>query len=512
MANCRDVQGFLTQLSAHAVTSPLPDADLQHLADLKLIGLLSTEQYQALQAQVGAIGQTQAALSQESAERAQLAGELGKEFSRDHSVLFHLHGKDAQAADLDQEAKTRAQFQAVDADLVQREQAFNALLGQRTMLDTLVPFSGRYVGITAPGLVAMRDLTVRLYRYGDVDFDTYLAQAQRIDQELVSLATGGASYYQGLAAGIPGADRSYLWAVGIGLTKAQPDANAGVPRFLEAYRATGDLSSNSENRLMASEILLALPQSSAAEKMGPLGQLVKEVRGIGVPRESALGVAAIVLFGRRADGTFATANVQQFLQVTRSYESAALLGIDNDPPDALLGKFRALRSMFAGWGFDYSEDTELSSAYLAVSENEPDQISSKLAILSRGLSAYLQYPLVAAAILGSITTLEANEALSLVEKAYGIVGPRAAGLSQTELICLAVRMVHGIRNELVGNLDTTATQAPSTGRPSGFYGYGPHPVFLPVIIAHGAYYSTFGGISGVHPGHVHGMPGFGGGG
>ena len=88
-----------------------------------------------------------------------------------------------------------------------------------------------------------------------------------------------------------------------------------------------------------------------------------------------------------------------------------------------------------------------------------------------------------------------------------MVGRRAAGLSQTELICLAVRMVHGIRNELVGTLDATAAATPRAGA----FGVVPRPFFLPIVIAHGAYYSTFGGIGGVHPGHVHGMPtGFGG--
>ncbi len=72
-------------------------------------------------------------------------------------------------------------------------------------------------------------------------------------------------------------------------------------------------------------------------------------------------------------------------------------------------------------------------------------------------------------------------------------------------------MVHGIRNELVGTLDATAAPTPaaaSAPRP-GFY--GPRFFFMPVVIAHGGYYSTFSGVGGTHPGHVHGMPtGYGG--
>ena len=508
MASCKDVCGFLGQVSSRAVTAPLAEADLSRLAALGLLQFVSPEQYRQMASEIGSIATTQAALGQESAERTVLATELSRDYVRDHSILFHLHGKETQAADLEQEAKARERLQAVDADFAQREQAFNALLAGRALFDSLTPIGDRNVALTAAGAVALRDLTVRLYRYADTDFEAYLAQAQRIDQELDSLATGGASYFAGLSSQLASADHAYLWAIGIGLTKSQPDPSVGVPRFLEAYHATDALSSNPENRLMASEILVAVPRP-LPEELPALTQLVRDVHKIGVPAPSALGVASIVLFGRRADGSFATENVQQFLRLTKSYESAALLGIVNAPADALTAKFQVLRSLFTGWGYEYSEDTELAAAYLAVSEYAPEQLSAKLAILARGLTAYLQYPLVAAAILGSVATLEANETLNLVEKAYAIVGRRASGLRQAELICLAVRMVHGIRNELVGNLDATAAAAPVG--PSAGWGYGPRLFFLPIVIVHGGYYSTYGGISGVHPGHVHGMPtGFGG--
>ena len=489
--------------------TPLSEPDLGRLSALGLVQLVTADQYQQIQAEIASIATTQAQLGQEAAQRGLAATELRRDSARDHSILFHLHGKEVRAADLEEERKARERLQTIDADLDRREQAFNALLARRALFDGLTPLGERFVGLTSTGAVALRDLTVRLYRYADTDFETYFAQAQRIDQELEALAAGGATYFGGLVGRLSDADRAYLWAIGIGLTKSEPDPSAGVPRFLEAYQATTGLSSNPENRLMASEILVALPRA-LPEELPALTQLVRDVRGIGVPPASALGVASIVLFGQRSDGSFATENVRQFLQVTRSYESAALLGIVNAPAEAIRAKFQALRGLFGGWGYEYSEDTELSAAYLAVSEYEPDQLSSKLAILARGLTAYLQYPLVAAAILASVATLEANETLNLVEKAYSIVGRRAAGLTQAELICLAVRMVHGIRNELVGTLDATAAAAPAGPAGVGVR-YGPRPFFLPVVIVHNGYYSTFGGISGVHPGHVHGMPtGFGG--
>jgi hypothetical protein len=116
------------------------------------------------------------------------------------------------------------------------------------------------------------------------------------------------------------------------------------------------------------------------------------------------------------------------------------------------------------------------------------------------MSTYLQYPLVASAILASIPVLEANDTLNLLEQAYGIIGRSAGGLSQAELICLAVRMIHGIRTETITGVDTTATVVPAA---ASYYAYGPRFFFVPIIIAHGAYYSTYSGFGGAHPGHAH---------
>ena len=64
-------------------------------------------------------------------------------------------------------------------------------------------------------------------------------------------------------------------------------------------------------------------------------------------------------------------------------------------------------------------------------------------------------------------------------------------------------MLHGIRNELVGPLDATAAAAPQAV--PGVY--GPRFYFVPIIVARYGYFSTFSGIGGVHPGHVHGFGG-----
>jgi hypothetical protein len=190
-----------------------------------------------------------------------------------------------------------------------------------------------------------------------------------------------------------------------------------------------------------------------------------------------------------------------------------LLAIVNEPYEDLTAKFTNAQNVFTGWGYNPSEDVELSAAYLAVSDLPIEGVQTKLAIIAKGLGTYLMYPLVAASILTSIPVLEANDTLNLLEQGYEIIGQRAMPATPPELICLAVRMVHGIRSETISGLDTTATKAPVTPNVANRYYYGPRFFFMPMIVAHGAYYATFGGFGGAHPAFAHAsMGGFAGGG
>ncbi len=502
MATCQEVHDFLVQVGSKSAAPTFPPADLQRLAELGLVHAVDGAGFRQLQSDLQSLASVQSAVGQGQVARTQLAERVTHDDEHTHSVLFHLHGKDKQSQEIDTEARDRASLQALDNDLAQRVKLLNDLVAKRSLLDTLGPYGDSFVALTSLGQVEVRNLAVRLYRLASSSFDAYWSQSQKIALDFAELADRGAAYNAHLIPNVGDADRSYLWAVSIGLARDQPDLAVGVPRFGQAFVGLGPLAANVENRLMTAEILFALSQP-IPDEVATLRPLVEDVKRLGVPGESALGVGAIFLFGRRGDGTFATPNLPAFLAWTPSYETAALLAIMNTPRDALAAKFQSLRAMFGGWGYEPSEDVELASAYLAVSEVPIDGVAAKLGILAKGLSTYLQYPLVAASILASVATLEANETLNLLEQAYMVVGRRTAGaLSQAELITLAVRMVHSLRDELVGALDTTAT-VPVAGAPTPMI----RPVFLPLIVAHNFYFSTYSGFSGAHPGHVHGFAG-----
>ncbi len=500
MTNCQDVFNFLTSVANRTAPAPLPDADLATLQQLLLIQRLTADQYAQMGQELQSVGAQRASLQQEQDDRSRLAASLQSEDEHTHSFLFHFENATRQSADEAKESQDQAALQSETADLAQKIQEFNALMQKQTSYGSLVPYSGGYVGLTSAGVLTLRQMGIRMYRVSDLPFSAYWAEDQQITQDLTSIADLGGRYVAGISGALPNVDRGYLWSIGIGLAKAIPDPMQGGPAFLNSYRSLGPLSGNDENRLMAAEILTSA-RGDLANNLPDLTALQKTVRGLGVPKESSLGVASVLLLGRRADGTYATENLASFLRLTRSYEAAALLAIMNEPADALTQKFTYLRGLFAAWGYEPSDDVELSSAYIAVSDLPLDGVQTKLAIIVRGLGQYLQYPLVASSILAAVPVMEANESLKLLEQAYGIVGSRAMPLTPPELICLAVRMVHGVRPQTIQNLDTTAAASPASPVRGGGYYYGPRFFFVPIFVAHGAYYSTFSGISGAHPGH-----------
>jgi len=508
MTTCQTVYQFLSQVGARNVTAPLVDADIGLLKQYGIVQLVTADEYHNLETNVAALDTAQQALDQETAQRVGLTLDVQSEDRRTHSVLFHFESKEKQSGEVAKEQQDEARLRSLDEDLAKKQQDFAELIAQRSLRDTLTPCGDGYIGFTALGVVETRNLGLALYRVGDADFGAYWTQSRQVQQELNDLATSAAGYYPRMATQIANADPAHLWGIAVGLGKDQPDPTQGVPTFVDAYDALEGLSSNMENRLMSAEILV-----SKGGPVGPsvqaLASLRKPLRALDIPDESCLGVASILWVGQRADGTLATANLPAYLGITRSYESAALLSIVNVPVSDLAAKFQTLRSMFRSWGYQPSEDVELSSAYLSVSELPADGVSTKLGILAKGLSTYLEYPLVAASVLASLGTLEANETLNLLGQAYDIIGRRAAGLGQPELICLAVRMLRGIRDDLLRPLDATAAIPPPAPRVVGMY--GPHFYFVPIIVAHNAYYATYSGIGGVHPGHIHGFAGGGGG-
>jgi hypothetical protein len=515
---------FFSQIATKAVSMQIPQADLDYLSSNGYVSTMPTADYDQAKADVANLTQMNLNLQNEIVAERQAEIALREGEKKTHSILFHFEGREKKEAELQNLQDEKLTVLKDQTEITQIDSRIKELILKKSSIDRMVPYDGEYVSLTGFGVATLNDLNVRNYRVADNEFSDFIEETKQTVNELQSIARSAGSYEAFLRnyvfGAFPRADFTQLWNVSIGLAKLQGDQNQVSQRFLLALKILQHFKSTSDNKIMAAEILTSLKMNpsqtaSSSDNNSDLQDLNKSLKSLDhdlrhhahVPKELSAGIAAVIMYGRRFDGTYPTDRFTEFSKMTRSHESAAILSVLNVPTDQLAGRFQSFRSMFNMWGFRESEDTELSSAYLSLSGLGPDDVKTKLTIIVDGLRSYLEYPLVAAAILTSIPTLEANETLDLTERAYSMLEPVAPGLDRSELLSLSVRMVHGVKNELVRQLDPTAKIA---NTPIQFM-HAPLPVFFlwyaPLIMVHSSYYSTFSGIGGVHPAHVHGYSG-----
>jgi hypothetical protein len=511
---CGDARTFFSQISNGQVTMQVPQPDLMFLSSNGYIAFMQKDEYDKAFAEAANLDQMNQDLQREEAQEVSDAATLRKEDKKTHSLFFHFEGKDKKQAEIVADQNAKEVVSKETQEISEKQSAIAALIQKKSMMDRMVQYDGAYVGLTGLGTVTLNDLNIRNYRVSDDEFSSYIAESKETADELRSIAEVAGRYESAIRSQLPKADLSQLWGVSIGLAKIQGDENQIRERFFASLQMLQHFDSNLDNKLMAAEVMTSI-RGSANQAPGDnsdlqgftqsLKQIDHDLRHHDkVPKELSAGVAATILAGKRFDGSLPMDRFAEFSKMTRSYESAAILASNNIPVDQLANKLQEFRMLFNSFGYELSEDSELASCYLAISSLEPNDVRTKLTILIDALRNYLEYPLVAGAVLASIETLEANETLDLMERAYAMLVPIALGLERSELVTLAVRMIHGIRNELVKQLDPTAKIANTPVQyryyPSGVF----YPYFVPLIVAHSAYYSTYSGIGGAHPAHVHG--------
>ncbi len=513
---CGVVRTFFSQIAGKVVSMQVPEADMDFLTTNGYISVLQKEQYDAVSAEISDLAKVDEELSREIAEERSSRALLEEDDRKTHSILFHFKSEENQKIGLEraEAQKTVALKEKADVDKV--ESKIRDLLQKKSMIDRMVPYDGRYVSLTGLGVITLNDLNVRNYRVSETGFSDFIQERMVTFNELRTIAHKGGYYVSVLNNEYPGTELSELWSVSIGLGKLLGDPNQISERFLLALDMVEQFGSNLENKMMAAEIMTASKVNpSQVPANSDLQSLVESLKSLedkarhdaDVPRELSVGVAATILFARRYDGTFPIDKLAEFSKVTLSSESAAILSVLDVPFGQVHSKFLQFRYLFGTWGYGESEDTDLASAYLAISDFTQDEVKDKMNIILSALKNYLEYPLVATAILASIPTLEANETLDLMEKGSTLLGNYAPTLGRSELISLSIGMIHGIKNELVKALDPTAK---ITMTPIQFT-YVPSILFFryraPLILAHSYYHSTFSRLGGAHPAHMHGFGG-----
>jgi hypothetical protein len=520
---CSEVRTFLSQIDGREEPiAPIPPADLNFLASDGYLLRTTKEDHDKQAGEVAGLSQMIAERDSERAGDKQANEALQQDEQKEHSFLFHLEHKE-EVSELSQRIQNETPVVSTEeSSLNSIEANVNELIEKKSTVDRMVPCDGEYLSLTDLGIVILNDLNVRNYRVADQEFSDFLAEIKAIYAELRLICDrassyvillkpwvtmlGGVEFPNNESVGNSAAQApSLFWSTAIGLAKLRGDANQIGARFVQALRGLQSLDSAAPDKLLAAEIMTALVGQDVQSLQSVLRSLDRSLRDQGVPKDQSAEAAATIMAGRKFDGSYPLDRFAQFKKPPSSFkaaapasnEAAAILSVMNVPFDGLISKFQAFRLLFASWGFMSSEDTELASALLAIGELDADEVEQRLRYIVEQLKNYLEYPLVAAAILASIPVFESHEVLDLMEKAVTLLSAYAAGLERSELVALAVRMIHGVRNELVKEIDSTAktVEAPIQ------FTYSSQPGFF-------IWYSRFGGMGGFHPAHSHGIGGF----
>lgn len=462
------------------------------------------------------INQIQAIMDRINKDKEAIRSDYSVEMQEEHktsSIRFHFEKKDKKEAERQEFQEEMNKLTGEQKDLKSQEDLLNSLLEKKALLSRMISYKDIYVLLTDKGVQEEKDLSVRVYRFSDEEFSVYEGEMNETLKELTNIVQSAKSYFDYLenVMDYDGSQRSVLMSTSMSLAKIAGDTNTIATRFMSTYNEMGSFTRNFENRLMASEIITGSGKDISSE-MAQFKEVFHEVHHkIKVPRESAAGVASMIYLARRYDGTYPYENLQTFLESTKSYESAAVMATMNRPAQDTLQKFTGMRAIFTGWGYNASEDVELSSAYIAISDFQPSEIRDKLSAVIDTMRNYLEYPLVASTVIATVPVMESNETLDLLRKAFNILQKNLSGFENSELMAVAVNLIHGIRNELVRNVSAQAPTPAVSATPYHFY-YMPYPMlfpmFMPMFMIQGSYYSTFSGIGGVHPAHIHSVGGF----
>jgi len=501
--NVKDTFTFLSQIKDKNINVDIPPEELENLRKYGLIMVFNEEEYQAKLKEVQQNEELSKDLLQKETLEGSIKNDIIDENKKIHSIFFHFEGMEKREKEMQKLMDEQNKINALDKEIQEEQKKLSAINEISNSILSAVKYKDYYVSLTNYGTISLREMPIKMYRVSDLDVINYIEEESKINQELGNIANLTYYHFINIKAALKTIiDPTYLRSISVGLAKIKGDPAAIGKNFVMAYDQIKSLGHNTENILLSAEILSS-QKIDLPKALDELKSLTKEVHKHGVPHESALGIASILYFGKRYDGSYPLEYFDVYKsELTPSYESAAILSLMNLPPTQIMDKFKRIKELFFSWGYTISDDTELSSAYLTISELPVEGISTKLYIITNGMKTYLEYPLVASSILATIPTLEANESLNLLEKAYGYIASKNISNSQPETITLAVRMIQGVKNEIVKGMDPSA--------PPVLFTYVPTPIFMPLYVAHGIYYQSYSSLGGFHPSHISTM-GMGGG-
>ena len=194
LMQCSVVRTFFSQIAGKAVSTQIPEADMDFLTTNGYISVIHGEQYDQALAEISNLAKVNEELAREEAEERGARSLLEEDERKTHSIFFHFRSEENQKFELEREAIHRNIVSKEAADVVEKESKIRELLQKKSVIDRMVPYDGRYVSLTGLGVITLNDLNVRNYRVAETEFSDFIQERIATFSELRTIAHKGGYY------------------------------------------------------------------------------------------------------------------------------------------------------------------------------------------------------------------------------------------------------------------------------------------------------------------------------
>ena len=143
MTNSQDVFNFLSGVSMHQVAAPLPSADLSTLAQLNLVRVLTNDHHAIRQGHREHLSHAAGHRSRPD-ESEQTRSGCTRKTQADAFLSFPPRGKGEASGQVAGRRTGSDGASATTADLTARDQQFNRMVAEKSLLDTLRTVGNQY--------------------------------------------------------------------------------------------------------------------------------------------------------------------------------------------------------------------------------------------------------------------------------------------------------------------------------------------------------------------------------
>ena len=152
---CKDVRIFFTQITEKSVSMPIIQSDMDFFNSKGFLSVMEKQDYDQAAAEVSNLTQMNIdKVNAENADRSEKAA-LQEDEKKTHSITFLFEAKESKDAEREKVESEKGVASKMDAAIAEEDAKINDLITKKSMVDRMVPYGGKYLALTGPGIMML---------------------------------------------------------------------------------------------------------------------------------------------------------------------------------------------------------------------------------------------------------------------------------------------------------------------------------------------------------------------